>query len=379
MNARYDSIIVGARCAGAATALLLARAGQRVLVVDRSDPGDDPLSTHALMRPAVLLLSQWGVLDRVIAAATPPVRSASFHYGDALVDVPIKPRDGIDALYAPRRTVLDPALIDAARAAGAEVHHHTKLRELARDSSGRVCGAVVESGGVVSSVRAGLVIGADGLGSAVARAVAAPATRTARHATATIYAHVPGLAVDGYHWYYRPGVSAGVIPTNGGACVFALAPSARFRTEPRDPDGWFRRVLAEAAPSVAERLAGVPLALRPFRGRTGYVRRGSGAGWALVGDAGCFRDPVTAHGITDALRDAALLAREIIAGGLARYDAARDEFAIPMLEVTDAIASFGWNLDELGELHRTLNREIARELELVRSFTLADRVIANAS
>jgi len=376
-HARYDSIIVGARCAGAATARLLAHAGQRVLVIDRGDPADDPLSTHALMRPAVLLLQQWGVLDRVIAA-TPAVRSASFHYGDAITDVPIKPRDGIDALYAPRRTVLDPLLVDAARAAGADVHHHTKLIELVRDSK-RVCGAVVECRGVTTFVRADLVIGADGLGSAVARGVDAPTTRTGQHATSTIYAHVSGLGVDGYQWHYRPGVSAGVIPTNEGACVFAIAPSARFRTEPRDPDGWFRRVLAEAAPSVAARLAGVPLALRPFRGRTGYLRRGSGAGWALVGDAGFFRDPVTAHGITDALRDASLLARAVVAGDLARYAAARDSFAIPILEVTDAIASFRWNLEELGELHRTLNREIARELELVRSFTPAEDLIAAAS
>src|SRR5690606_9734526 len=107
-----------------------------------------------------------------------------------------------------------------------------------------------------------------------------------------------------------------------------------------------------------------------FAGRLGCLRRAWGSGWALVGDAGFFRDPITAHGITDALRDAALLAHELASGApdaLARYEAARNDFAIPMLDVTDAIASFEWGLDELVELHRELNREIARELALVRS------------
>lgn len=370
-RSRYDTIIVGARCAGAATACLLARAGQRVLVIDQGEPDDDALSTHALMRPAVLLLHRWGLLDHVIAAETPPVARATFHYGDSPVEVPIKSRDGIAALYAPRRTVLDPLLVAAARAAGAEVHHRTKLVELVRDPVGRMRGAIVAHEGVTSFVTADLVIGADGIRSRVARAVGAPTLRAGRHAATTVYAHVAGLAVDGYHWHYRPGVSAGEIPTNGGACVFAIAPSSRSRAElRRDPGTWFRRVLTEAAPDTAGRLAKVPLAVRPFAGRLGCLRRAWGSGWALVGDAGFFRDPITAHGITDALRDAALLAHELASGApdaLARYEAARNDFAIPMLDVTDAIASFEWGLDELVELHRELNREIARELALVRS------------
>lgn len=370
-RSRYDTIIVGARCAGAATAYLLARAGQRVLVIDRGEPDDDALSTHALMRPAVHLLHRWGLLDRVIAADTPPVRRATFHYGTTPVEIPIKARDGIDALYAPRRTVLDPLLVAAARAAGAEVHLRTKLVELVRDRSGRTCGAIVTRGGLSALATADLVIGADGIGSRVARAVAAPTIRSGHHAAATVYAHVDGLAVDGYHWHYRPGASAGEIPTNGGTCVFALAPSSRFRAEHhRDVNAWFRQVLAEAAPDAAKRLADVPLTLRPFAGRVGYLRRAWGRGWALVGDAGFFRDPITAHGITDALRDAALLARELASGApdaLARYQAARDEVAIPLLELTDAIASFAWDLDQLADLQRQLNREMVRELELVRS------------
>src|SRR5262245_2134327 len=118
---KYDVVLVGARAAGAATALLLARRGLRVLVVDRGRYGSATLSTHALMRGGVLQLHRWGVLDRIKARGTPPVRFTSFHYGDDVLTVPIKARGGVDALYAPRRTVLDQVLVDAATDAGADL------------------------------------------------------------------------------------------------------------------------------------------------------------------------------------------------------------------------------------------------------------------
>ena len=99
----YDVVIAGARCAGAATALLLARHGARVLVLDKSRYGTDTLSTHALMRGAVVQLHRWGLLPGVVGAGTPPVRSTTFHLPDAVTTVPIKPKHGVEALYAPRR------------------------------------------------------------------------------------------------------------------------------------------------------------------------------------------------------------------------------------------------------------------------------------
>src|SRR6187397_2105053 len=114
----YDVVVIGARCAGAATAMLLARAGHRVLVLDRGRYGTDTLSTHALMRGAVIQLHRWGILPAVIAAGTTPVRQATFFYGDESVSVSITSRDGVDALYAPRRYVLDRLLVDAASGAG---------------------------------------------------------------------------------------------------------------------------------------------------------------------------------------------------------------------------------------------------------------------
>src|SRR5580765_3247956 len=131
-SSRYDVVVIGARCAGAATAMLLARAGHRVLLVDRGRYGSDTLSTHALMRGAVVQLHRWNLLPAVIASGTAPVRQATFVYGGESVTVPIAPRDGVDALYAPRRYVLDRLLADGAASAGAEVIYGVRLRELRR-------------------------------------------------------------------------------------------------------------------------------------------------------------------------------------------------------------------------------------------------------
>ena len=121
MGTTHDVIIIGARCAGAATAMLLARHGLRVLVLDRSRYGSDTISTHALMRGGVVQLLRWGLLDRVVAAGTPPVTKVVFHYPDDITQVSLKRAAGVDALYAPRRNILDPLLADAAAEAGAEM------------------------------------------------------------------------------------------------------------------------------------------------------------------------------------------------------------------------------------------------------------------
>jgi flavin-dependent dehydrogenase len=372
-RSRYDAIVVGARAAGAATAMLLARAGRRVLAVDRGRLGDDTLSTHALMRGAVLQLHRWGLLPAVEAAGTPPIRSATFHYAEEEIAVAIKPRDGIDALYAPRRTVLDPLLVRAAADAGAEVVHGVAAVDLLRDARGRVAGAVLAgTDGSHARVEAPIVIGADGIRSPIARFVGAPVERAGRSATATLYGHFAGLAVDGYHWYYRPGLGAGAIPTNDGrTCVFVALPPARFANElPGGIDELYRRVLAEAAPELARAVARAHLdaKLRAFPGTPGFLRRAWGPGWALVGDAGYFKDPLTSHGITDALRDAELLARAIVAGtdaALAAYQAARDEVSLGLFEVTDRIASFAWDLDQAKRDHHLLARHMAGEAEML--------------
>ena len=158
----YDAVIVGARVAGAATSMLLARAGMRVLTIERSALGSDTLSTHALMRAGVMQLQRWGALDRIVTAGTPPIRRTTFHYGAEAIPVTIRERDCVDALYAPRRTVLDVALADAARKAGANVAHGATVTCLLYDYSGRVCGVdFTDAEGISRRVEAGIVIGAE--------------------------------------------------------------------------------------------------------------------------------------------------------------------------------------------------------------------------
>ena len=372
---RYDVIIAGARCAGASTAMLLARGGLHVLVVDPMRRGSDTLSTHALMRGGVLQLHRWGLLDAVRSSGTSPIGSTTFHYGDETVEIPIKERDGVGTLYAPRRTVLDAILVDAAVAAGAEVVHGLSVVDLIRDDHGRVRGAMISGTDQrVTGVEADLVIGADGMRSRIARILGLEPMETATHATASVYGYWAGLGLEGNHWYYGLGAAVGTIPTNDGeACVFASMPQDRFESErEKGLETLHGELLRDVSADLAERVAGAegPGKLRAFAGEPGFLRPAAGPGWALVGDAAYFKDPITAHGITDALREAEFLARAVLEGGddeLAAYGAARDERVRPFYEVTDRIASFQWDLDEVKDQHLVLAREMNALVDEIRA------------
>jgi flavin-dependent dehydrogenase len=350
--------------------MLLARQGMKVLAIDRGEYGTDTISTHALMRGGVLQLHRWDVLPRIMAAGTPAVRATEFHYGQHTVKVALRAFGGVDALYAPRRTVLDSALVDAAMDAGAEIRHGHVMTELLHRPNGRVAGvAMIDRHGKRHEIVADLVVGADGAGSRFARLAGAPMSREATHASALIYGHWHGIESTGYHWYYEQGVSAGVIPTNADRhCVFACIPSKRFGDELRhDLVSGYHRVLAKCAPTLEHAVTASRLESRlwAFAGRKGFMRQACGPGWALVGDAGYFKDPLTAHGITDALRDAELLAHAVAGGSDARfmdYAKSRDELSIPLFQITDAIASFAWDLDSVRRHHETLNAAMKREV-----------------
>jgi 2-polyprenyl-6-methoxyphenol hydroxylase-like FAD-dependent oxidoreductase len=372
-SSRHDVVVVGARAAGAATALLLARAGLDVLVVDRSPAGTDTLSTHALLRPAVVQLHRWGVLDAVIAAGTPPVRRTTFVYADDVVPIPIKPAHGVDALYAPRRTVLDPILANAAAEAGAEIRYETTVTGVVRDGSGRVTGVAGTAHGRPVQHLARWIIGADGVRSVIARAVDAPVERRGTGAAAVVYGYWSDLAVDGYEWIFRPNACAGAIPTDHGqTCVFALATPGRIGRGRIDT---LRQVVAAASPSFAERLAGAtaPAGVRSFSGLTGYLRRPWGPGWALVGDAGYWKDPVSAHGLSDALRDAELVARAAIgaaadepeAAAFGEYHHTRNRLSVPLFDVVDRIAGMRWTDAEIPGLLLELNAAMNEEADAI--------------
>jgi flavin-dependent dehydrogenase len=377
-----DVVVVGARCAGAATAMLLARAGRSVLLVDRGEYGADTLSTHALMRGGVLQLTRWGLLDRIIEAGTPPVTTTTFHLGGETVRVPIKPKFGVDALYAPRRTVLDRVLVDAAAESGAFTSFGTRLTALSRGSDGRIDGVVLhDRADRTIHVAAKQIVGADGIRSTVAGLVGAPVYRAGRHATAVLFGYWPDLPVDGYNWHYGTSGAAGVIPTNDGqTLVFAGVPA------PRWPEAIavgrfqaFLRILEETAPTIAQAVrARGERPLAGFGGRAGYFRQSWGRGWALVGDAGYFKDPLTAHGITDAFRDAELLAGAILDGSpaaLAEYQRCRDNWSSGLFEISDRIASFEWTMGTIGGLLERLSREMADDVKRMVERTAATATV----
>ena len=373
----YDAVVVGARCAGSATAMLLARAGMKVLLLDRTHPGQDTLSTHALMRAAVVQLDRWGVLPRIVEAGTPPVTATTFHYADRAETVPLAA-----PLYAPRRPVLDTALLTAALEAGVDARTGADVTDLERDRSGRVTGVrfrVRGPHGGEQRVRAALTVGADGLRSGVARAVGAPITWQGRRASACVYGYWPATAATAYEWFYRPGATAGIIPTNDGqVCVWAGVPAERFAVERAGGlDGVFADVLGEMEPEMAPVKAAAGIGadrlgrLRGFPGQPAFLRRPYGPGWALVGDAGYFQDPLTAHGITDALRDAELLARAAVDGSptsFARYETERDALARPLVEVAERIAAYDWDLTDVEDLLRAESAAMRPEVAVVRAF-----------
>jgi flavin-dependent dehydrogenase len=332
--------------------MLLARYGHRVLVVDRAGIGSDTLSTHALLRGGVLQLHRWGLLDRVVGAGTPAVHTARFYYPDGIVDVPVTPSPGVPALYAPRRTVLDPILVAAARDHGVEVRDHTPVTRVVFNDRGRPEGVQL---GSQETVAARVVVGADGVRSFVGRAVKAPVSLEGRHCSAFVYTFMAGIATDAYEWAWAAGGMAGIIPTNGGvANVCVGLPADRFRAESSaGVEAIFYSTLARVAPQFADRVARAQRVerFRSFPGEPGRLRQAGGPGWVLVGDAGYWKDPLSVHGLTDALRDAELASRaihEVLDGhadeatAFGAYQANRDRVAIPLLDVTDRMAAYDW-------------------------------------
>ena len=384
MNApAYDVVVVGGRVAGASTAMLLARAGARVLVLDRSAYGSDTLSTHGLMRAGVLQLTRWGLLDQLVAAGTPAVHSTTFWCaGEEPIQVTIKPHAGVEALYAPRRHVLDRVLADAANAAGAELRYGVRVTGLLRSSTGRVTGVrTLDEDGREGSVTARYVVGADGIRSVVAQAAGAHVVRRGRHASAVRYAYYEGLDTNGYEWAYGDGAAAGLIPTNDGLhCVFVSSTPERLRTLRlhNKEDAGFAATFRLAAPDQLERMRDARRVTRfhGWAGETGHVRRPWGPGWTLVGDAGYFKDPISAHGISDALRDAELASIAVLGalGGertertaFGEYQLRRDTVSRRLFQVSDQISSYAWDGAAAQPLLRAMSSAMTDEVELLSS------------
>jgi len=381
----HDVIVIGSRAAGAATAMLLARAGHDVLLLDRAQLPSDTTSTHSLVRGGVVQLSRWGLLGALLDSGAPQVRSVLFQqHGEGADDplrLPVKDKAGVDMMLAPRRYVLDAILADAAVRAGATLMTGTTVTDVVRRADGRVAGVLAHEAGTARRLEltARLVIGADGVRSRTADLVRARVLESYAPSGTCLYTYVGGVPWDGFEFHLGHQAFAGVFPTHHGeAAVWLIRPTSQLApvlTAGADRSEALLAALQECAPDLGERVrAGQVTA--PVRGSVAlpnHVRQATGPGWALVGDAGYHRDPISGHGLTDAFRDAELLAEAadrmlrdpadeavaMTAYGQQRNDAIRDTFRI-----TRELAEFP-HPRRFAELQRDLSKALdveARQL-----------------
>jgi 2-polyprenyl-6-methoxyphenol hydroxylase-like FAD-dependent oxidoreductase len=357
---RYDAIVIGARCAGSPTAMLLARQGHRVLLVDRATFPSDTISTHLIHPAGMAALARWGLRDRVLATNSPPIHTYTFDMGPfALSGSPGTVEQPVAC--GPRRTVLDKLLLDAAADAGVEVREGFVVDELVVDD-GRVTGLRGHAkGGQSAAERARVVVGADGVHSLVATAASAETYQDRPPLQASYYAYWSGLPMDqGFEAYDRGDRAWAAWPTSDDLTLVIVGwPIAQF--EANKPD--FERHYLDAferAPAFRDRVGAARREER-FRAASvpNFFRKPFGPGWALVGDAGYTRDFITAQGISDAFLDAERLSQAVdewLSGrrefdaALAEYHAARDARVTPMFHFTCAFATMAPPPPEMQQL-----------------------------
>ena len=346
---QYDVIVVGARCAGSPTAMLLARKGYRVLAVDRASFPSDTVSTHLVHPPGVAALDRWGLLGDLTGTGCPPIDTYVFDFGAfALSGAP--GTDEHPVAYAPRRTVLDKLLLDAASGAGAEVREGFTVEGLVVED-GRVVGIRGHGkDGPPVTERARVVVGADGRHSLVARSVRPEQYHEKPRLLCGYYSYWSGLPMHGrFETYVRPDRGFAAWPTHDDlTLVIGGWPFAELEANKGDIEGNFLKML-ELAPQFADRLRDATREER-FAGTAvhNYFRKPYGPGWALVGDAGYNKDFITAQGISDAFRDAELCVsaldesfsgRRSFDEAMGEYQAVRDAQVLPIYELTTEFAT----------------------------------------
>jgi flavin-dependent dehydrogenase len=371
-----DAIVVGARCAGSATAIALARAGRRVIAVDRSSFPSDTLSTHLLFAGGVAELRALGALERVEALGPPRMPDATVDGAGITVRGGYSEQNGIDWALCVRRPGLDAALVETARAAGAEVRERAKVTDLVF-VDGRVAGVRVECPDGEAELRAPLVVGADGRSSAIAGllGVAEPYRQNQnQRACAFAYWRDRDSGPRQVASQWREGAELGTaFPCDGGDLLVLLMPPVERAGEFRsDPMGEYERTLARM-PGLRERLDGCERIskVRIATDFPSFFRRSSGPGWALPGDAGHFKDPVTAQGIRDALRYGRRLG-ELAAPALGdppaldrtlrAWETERDEECIEAYQWTNKLA----RAEPMTPLEVELYRELSASPDMAR-------------
>jgi flavin-dependent dehydrogenase len=358
-RSRHDVVVVGGRVAGAATAMLLAGLGHDVVVVDQASFPSDTVSTHSIARSGVVQLRRWGLLDEVLDSGAPAIRQVTFNAGGESVSRTIKDKAGVDFLVAPRRYVLDTILASAAEHAGAQLRPGVTVTGVQRDERGQVVGVHGhDRAGAPVEIDARWVIGADGLQSRVAGLVGAAINEVRRAGGAAQYAYYAGIRWAGIEFFVAERSFAGVFPTHHGqACIWVCTPAADAKAARRGAGSRveaFDQLLDRSAPQLAERLRQARRT-SPVQGmlrQPNQVRQAFGPGWALVGDAGYYRDAVTAYGISDAFHHAELLAaaldqaltgvadQEEEAAALAAYQQHRDQALREVFELTCRLSAY---------------------------------------
>jgi 2-polyprenyl-6-methoxyphenol hydroxylase-like FAD-dependent oxidoreductase len=329
--------------------MLLARRGYKVLVVDRATFPSDTLSTHVIQPQGVARLERWGLLDRLTRSGCPPIHKYAFHFGPLLI-AGSPGTSNAPVSYCPRRTVLDKILVDAAVDAGAEMREAFIVEEVLA-SDGCVTGIRGHgTQGPSVTAKAPLVIGADGRHSIVAKTVAADVYNERPALQGGYYAYWSGLPMDGcFDINIGEACGFGAAPTNDGLTIIVGGwPLAQYETKKHDHEMSYRSMF-EQAPAFRERVNSARLESKVFGGATpNFFRKPFGPGWALVGDAGYLKDPITAQGISDAFRDAELATGAIDAwrsgassfeAAMAEYQSKRDAESLPMYDFTCQLAA----------------------------------------
>ena len=349
MTISFDAIVVGARCAGSPTAMLLARKGYRVLVVDRASFPSDMLSTHLVHPLGAAALSRWGLLDRLAATGCPPIHTYAFDFGPFTIAGTPGTRNAPVA-YCPRRTVLDKMLVDASVEAGAEVREGFAVEEVSVED-GRVVGIKGRSREGSSIIeRARVVIGADGLRSLVAETVQPDRYDEKPPLCVGYYSYWSGLPTSGkFEVYIRDGRAFAAMPTHEDLTLIIVGwPYAQFEENKKDIEGNYLKTI-ELVPAFADRLRSARRQAR-FVGMAvpNYFRKPYGPGWGLVGDAGYNRDFITGQGIMDAFHDAELCVDALdksfsgarsFEAAMSEYQRTRDARVKPMYDFTCQLAT----------------------------------------
>lgn len=344
----YDVIVVGARCAGSPTAMLLARKGYKVLLVDKASFPSDTLSTHMIHPPGVDALKRWGLLDRVIATNCPAITRYMFDLGPTYLEGNPSPAD-MPPAYGPRRIVLDKILVDAAAESGAEIREEFTLDEILFDGD-RVTGIKGhDKSGSSHTEHAKVTVGADGRFSKVAEAVHPDAYNERPPILAGYYAYWSNLPAKGFENFGLPKRGCAMFPTNDGLTLLVGGwPMTEFEANKKDAEGNWMKIFG-MHPELKERVAGATRETKIYGTYVpNYFRKPYGPGWALAGDAGYNRDFITAMGITDAFLSAEQVAEALdkSLGGaepynetMAKYQYERDQRVTPIFHMTCQLAT----------------------------------------